>query len=128
MVLSYLGCDSGRNPSSLAFCAFAVFTRGLPALVVCLAGAVEAGWSPMSSGDGDLRIKGTNEEEGRRGLPRANVMVVPPWLSPSRPGIAPGGVSGINLTPSSFSDVADLVFPLLEACSAFLALSLAARA
>ena len=65
MVLSYLGCDSGRNPSSLAFCAFAVFTRGLPALVVCLAGAVEAGWSPISSGDGDLRIKGTNEEEGR---------------------------------------------------------------
>ena len=78
MVLNYLGCDSGRNPSSLAFCAFAVFTRGLPALVVCLAGAVEAGWSPRNSGDGDPRIKGTKEEEGRRGLPRANVMVVPP--------------------------------------------------
>ena len=78
MVLSYLGCDSGRNPSSLAFCAFAVFTRGLPALVVCLAGAVEAGWSPRNSGDGDPRIIGTKEEEGRRGLPRANVMVVPP--------------------------------------------------
>ena len=63
MVLSYLGCDSGRNPSSLAFYAFAVFTRGLPALVVCLAGAVEAGvgWSPRSSDEGGPRIK---EEEG----------------------------------------------------------------
>ena len=65
MVLSYLGCDSGRYPSSLAFCAFAVFMRGLPALVVCLAGAVEAGRSPSG-------------KEGRWGLPRANVMVVPP--------------------------------------------------
>ena len=78
MVLSYLGCDSGRNSSSLAFCAFAVFTRGLPALVVCLAGAVEVGWSPMSSGDGDLRIKETNEEEDRRRLLRANVIVILP--------------------------------------------------
>ena len=127
MVLNYLGCDSGRNPSSLAFCAFAVFTRGLPALVVCLAGAVEAGagWSPRSSDEGGPRIK---EEEGRRGLPRANVMVVPPWLSPPRPGIASGGVSGINLTPSSSSGVAGLVFPFLEACSAFSVLSLATRA
>ena len=128
MVLSYLGCDSDRNPSSLAFCAFAVFTRGLSALVVCLAGAVEAGWSLMSSSDGDLRIKGINEEEGRRGLLRANVMVVPPWLSPSRPGIAPEGVSGINLTPSSSSDVAGLVFLFLEACSVFSVLSLVAKA
>ena len=111
MVLSYLGYDSSRYPSSFAFCAFAVFMRGLPALVVCLAGAVETGRSP-------------EEEKGRRGLPKANVMVVPPWLSPSRLGTAPGGVSGINLTPSSSSGVAGLVFPLLEACSAF---SLAAR-
>ena len=125
MVLNYLGCDSGRNPSSLAFCAFAVFTRGLPALVVCLAGAVDAGRSPKSPGDGNPRIKGTEEEEGRRGLPKANVMVVPPWLSPSRLGTAPGGVSGINLTPLSSLGVAGLVFPLLEACFTF---SLAARA
>jgi hypothetical protein len=109
MVLSYLDCDSDRNSSSLAFCTFSVLTRGLPALVVCLAGAVEAGRSPSG-------------KEGRRGLPRANVMVVPPWLSP---GIAPEGVSDINLTPSSFSGVAGLVFPFLEACSAF---SLAVRA
>ena len=50
IVLSYLGCDSGRYLSSLAFCAFAVFMRGLPALVVCLAGAVEAGRSPSGNG------------------------------------------------------------------------------
>ena len=111
MVLSYLGCDSGRYPSSFAFCAFAVFTWGLPALVVCcLAGAVEVGRSPRSPDGGN---------PGRRGLPRANVMVVPPWLSPSRPGIAPGGVSGINLTPSSSPGVAGLVFSFLEACFAF---------
>ena len=116
-MLSYLGCDSGRNPSSFAFCAFAVFIRGLPALVVCLAGAVEAGWSLMSFGDGNLRIKRTNEEEGRRRLPRANVIVVLPWLSPSRPGIAPGGILGINLTPSSSLGVAGLIFPFLEALS-----------
>ena len=75
MVLSYLGCDSGRYPSSLAFCAFSVLTRGLPALVVCLAGAVEAGagWTLRSSDEGGPRIK---EEEGRRGLLRANVMII----------------------------------------------------
>ena len=65
MMLSYLGCDSDRYPSSLAFCAFAVFMRGLPALVVCLAGAVEAGRSPRSPDGGDPLIKGTEEEEGR---------------------------------------------------------------
>ena len=119
MVLSYLGCDSGRNPSSLAFCAFAVFTRGLPALVVCLAGAVESLAGAVETG------RSPEEEKGRRGLPKANVMVVPPWLSPSRLRTAPGGVSGINLTPSSSSGIAGLIFPLLEACSAF---SLAARA
>ena len=128
MVLNYLGCDSGRYPSSLAFCTFSVLTRGLPALVVCLAGAVDAGRSPKSPGDGNPRIKGTEEEEGHRKLLRANVIVVLPWLSPCRPGIAPGGVSGINLTPSSSSGVAGLVFPFLEAYSAFSVLSLAARA
>jgi hypothetical protein len=73
MVLSYLGCDAGRYPSSFAFCAFIVFIRGLPALV-CLAGAVEAGGSP---GSGNPRIKGTEEKESRRELLIANVMVVP---------------------------------------------------
>ena len=128
MMLSYLGCDSGRYPSSLAFCAFSVLTRGLPALVVCLASAVDAGRSSKSPGDGNPRIKGTEEEEGRRGLPRANVMVIPPWPLPCRPEIAPGDVSGINLTPSSSSGVAGLVFPFLEAYSAFSVLSLAAIA
>ena len=119
MVLSYLGCDSGRNPSSFAFCVFSVLTRGLPALIVCLAGAVDAGRSPKSPGDGNPRIKGIEEEEGRRGLPRANVIVVPPWLSPCRPGIAPGGVLDINLTLLSSLDVVSLVFSFLEAYSAF---------
>ena len=75
--MSYLGCDSGRYPSSFAFWAFAVFIRGLPALIVCLAGAVEAGagWSPRSSDEDGPRIK---KEEGRRGLLRVNVIVIPP--------------------------------------------------
>ena len=76
MVLNYLGCDSGRYPSSLAFCIFSVLIRGLPALVVCLAGAVDAGRSPKSPGNGNPR--GTKEEKSRRGLPRANVMVILP--------------------------------------------------
>ena len=78
MVLNYLGCDSGRYPSSLAFCAFSVLTRGLPALIICLAGAIDTDRSPKSSGDDNPRIKRTEKKEGRRGLPRANVMVVPP--------------------------------------------------
>ena len=119
MVLSYLGCDSGRYPSSLVFCAFSVLTRGLPALVVCLAGAVESLAGAVETG------RSPEEEKGRRGLPKANVIVVPPWLSPSRLGTAPGGISGINLTLSSSLGVAGLVFPLLEAYSAF---SLAVRA
>ena len=57
MVLSYLGCDSGRYPSSLAFYAFSVLTWGLPALVVCLAGAVDAGRSLKSPDDDNPRIK-----------------------------------------------------------------------
>ena len=78
IVLSYLGCDSGRYLSSLAFCVFSVLTRGLPALIASLAGAVDAGRSPKSPGDGNPRIKRTEEKEGRRGLPRANVMVILP--------------------------------------------------
>ena len=128
MVLSYLGCDSGRYPSSLDSFALVVFTRGLPALIVSIAGAVDAGRSPRGSGDGEPRKEGTGGGGCRRGLPRASLMVVPPWLSPSGPMVAPGGVSGINLIPSSSSGVAGLAFPLLEGCSAFSALSLAARA
>ena len=65
MVLSYLGCDFGRYLFFFAFCAFAVFMRGLPALVVCLAGAVEAGRSPSG-------------KEGRRKLPRVNIIIILP--------------------------------------------------
>src|SRR5437764_13771070 len=117
MVLSYLGYDSGRYLLSLDSSALFVFTRSLPALVVCLAGAVEAGRSPRSPNDGGgPREKGTGGRKGCRGLPRANVIVFPPWLSPSRPGIAPGGVSGINLTPSLSPGVVGLAFPFLEGC------------
>src|SRR2546423_15192992 len=79
MVLNYLDCDSGRYPSSLAFCAFAVFMRGLPALVVCLAGAVEAGRAPSG-------------KKGRRGLPRANMIGILSLLSPFWAGVNPWGV------------------------------------
>ena len=76
--MSYLGCDSGRYPSSLDSFALIVFTRGLPALVVSLAGAVDAGGSPRSPGDGDPRKEGTGGGGARRGLRRARAMVVPP--------------------------------------------------
>ena len=76
IMLSYLGCDSGRYPSSLTFCVFSVLIRGLPALIVCLAGAVDAGRSPKSPDNGNPRIKGIEEEEGRWGLLRANVIVI----------------------------------------------------
>jgi hypothetical protein len=127
MVLSYLGCDSGRYPSFLDSFALVVFTRGLPALVVSLAGAIDAGRSLRGSDEGEPRKEGTGGG-GRRGLPRASLMVVPPRLSPSGPRIAPGGVLDINLTLLSSSGVAGLTIPLLERCSAFSDLSLAARA
>ena len=76
IVLNYLGCDSGRYLFSLAFCTFSVLIRGLPALVVCLAGAVDAGRSLKSLGDGNPRIKGTEEKKDRRGLLRVNVIVI----------------------------------------------------
>ena len=65
MILNYLGYDSDRYLSSFAFCAFAVFMRGFPALVVCLAGAVKAG-------------RFLSGKEGRWGLPKANIMIVLP--------------------------------------------------
>ena len=77
-MLNYLGCDSGRYLSSFTFCAFSVLIRGLPALVVCLAGAIDAGRSPKSLGDGNPRIKRTEEEEDRRELLRANMIIVLP--------------------------------------------------
>src|SRR5436190_13949886 len=98
IVLNYLGYDSGRYLSSFAFCAFAVFIWGLPALVVCLAGAVESLAGAVEIG------RSLEEEKGRRGLLKANVMVVPPWLSSSRLRTAFGGILGINLTPSSSLD------------------------
>ena len=77
IVLNYLGCNSGRYLSSLDSSALVVFTRGLPALIVCLAGAVEAGKSSRSPNNGGgPRKKGTGGREGCRGLPRANTMVV----------------------------------------------------
>ena len=119
MVLSYLGCNSGRYPSSLAFCAFAVLIWSLPALVVCLAGTIESLASTVEMG------RSPKEEKGCQGLPKANIIIVPPWLLPSRLGTAPGGILDINLTPSSSLGVAGLVFSFLEACSTF---SLAGRA
>jgi hypothetical protein len=113
MMLSYLGCDSDRYLLFLAYCIFAVFRRGLPTLIVCLAGAVETGRS-------------SEEEKSRRRLPKANMMIISSWLSPSRLKTTSKDVSDI-LTPLLFSDVADLVFPLLEAYSAFSARSLIAK-
>ena len=67
-------------------------------------GAVDGG-SPSEAGDGG------GGGAGRRGLglPKANLIVVPPWLSPS--GL--GGVAGIKIDPSSCSGVAALAFPRL---------------
>jgi hypothetical protein len=76
MVLSYLGYDSGRYPSSLDFFALIVFIRGLPAFVVSLASAVDAGGSLGGPGDGDPRKEGIGGGGGRRGLPKASAMVV----------------------------------------------------
>ena len=78
MVLSYLGCDSGRYPSSFDSFTLVVLTRGLPALVVSLAGAVDAGRPPRGSGDGESWKEGTGGGGGRRGLHRASLIVVPP--------------------------------------------------
>ena len=124
MVLSYLGCDSGRYPFFFAFCAFIVFTRGLPALV-CLTGAVEVGGSP---GSGNPRIKGTEEEKSYRGLLIINVMIILFWLLFFRPEIAPGDVLNINLILLLFLDIIGLIFSFLEACSAFLVFFLIAKA
>ena len=76
MILSYLDCDSDRYPSSLAFCAFSVLIRGLPALIASLAGAVDAGRSPRGPGGGDPRNEGIGGGGARRELPRASEIVV----------------------------------------------------
>ena len=128
IILNYLGYDSDRYLSFFAFYAFSVLIRGLPALIVCLASAVDAGRFLKSSNDGNPRIKGIEEEENRQRLLRINVIIILPQLSPYRPGIAPRGVLDINLTPLLFLDIVGLVFPFLEAYSVFLVLSLTARA
>ena len=63
-------------------------------------GTVDSG-SPSEAGDRGGGV-------GRRGLGllRANLIVVPPWLSPS--GL--GGVAGIKIDPSSYSGVAAFTF------------------
>ena len=76
IVLNYLDCDFGRYLFSLAFYIFSVFIRGLPALIVCLAGAVNAGRSLKSPSDSNPRIKEIKEEEGHRGLLRANIIII----------------------------------------------------
>ena len=65
-------------------------------------GAVDGG-SPSEAGD----VEGGGAGRRGLGLPRANLIVVPPWLSPS--GL--GGVAGIKMDPSSCSGVAALAFP-----------------
>ena len=77
IILNYLGCDFGRYLSFFIFCAFSVLIRGLPALIASLAGAVDAGRSLKSPSNGNPRIKETEEEKDRRGLLKANVIVIP---------------------------------------------------
>ena len=64
--------------SFFASFALVVFTRGLPALVASLAGAVDAGRSPRGPSGGDPRNEGIGGGGARRELPRASEMVVPP--------------------------------------------------
>ena len=66
-------------------------------------GAVDGG-SPSKAGDGGGGV-------GQRGLglPKANLIVVPSWLSP----YSLGGVAGMKMDPSSCSGVAALAFPRL---------------
>jgi len=76
IVLSYLSCDSSRYLFSLAFCAFSVLTRGLPALVASLAGAVDAGRSLRSPSGGDPRNEGIGGGGAYRELLKASEMVI----------------------------------------------------
>jgi hypothetical protein len=76
MVLSYLGCDSSRYLSSLNSFALIIFTWGLPTLIVSLTGAINAGRSLRGPGDGNPRKERIGGGESRRGLPRANAIIV----------------------------------------------------
>ena len=67
-------------------------------------GAVDGG-SPSKVGDEG----GGGAGRRGRGLPKVNLIVVPPWLSPA--GL--GGVAGIKIPPSSCSGVTALAFPHL---------------
>jgi len=92
--------------------------------VVSLAGAIDVGSLVERSSEGKASKQGTGGGRGRRELPRANVIVVPPWLSPSDPL---GGVADIRTGPSLLSGVGALAFSLLvvlsSACAACSALS-----
>ena len=61
-----LGGDSRKNPALIAACSFAVFIRGLPALV-SLAGAVDAGG--IFGGDSDDCCRPGGGLAGVGGLP-----------------------------------------------------------
>ena len=62
-----LGGDSRKNPALIAACSFAVFIRGLPALV-SLAGAVDAGG--IFGGDSDNCCRPEGGLTGVGDLPR----------------------------------------------------------
>jgi hypothetical protein len=60
--------DSGSQPAAFASAAFQVLTRCLPAFVVSLAGAVDAGSSLIVSDEGERRKRDVGRGGGRRGL------------------------------------------------------------
>ena len=76
-------------------------SRAVSSIPANRGGTVDGG-SPSEAGDGGVGRRGL-------GLDKANLIVVPPWLSPS--GL--GGVAGIKMDPSSCSGVAVLTLPRL---------------
>ena len=65
IILNYLGYDSNKYLSFLIFYIFSVLIRGLPILIVYLAGVVDAGRSLKNPGNDNPRIKEIEKEEGR---------------------------------------------------------------
>ena len=67
MTFHSLGCDSGSQPAAFASVAFQVLTRCLPAPVVSLAGAVDAGAgsSLIVSDEGERRKRDVGRGGGR---------------------------------------------------------------